>query len=134
MNQIIFCDLSYFYKAKKYYIKKISIFFIVFAITILLSISIIIYSICNKYKIYKKHLSSSKLLYQYNINTLYSVQNSNTLELSNDINIIGLVEIPKLNISYPILSESNDTLLKISVCRFSRPITKSKRKFMFSRT
>ena len=34
--------------------------------------------------------------------------------------VIGIIEIPKINISYPILSNSTENLLKISVCRFSR--------------
>lgn len=34
---------------------------------------------------------------------------------------IGVVDVPKLDISYPILSSSSDELLKISVCRFWGP-------------
>ena len=36
--------------------------------------------------------------------------------------VIGIIEIPKINISYPILSESNDELLKIAPCRISGPM------------
>jgi len=39
---------------------------------------------------------------------------SNGVEYS----ICGIVKIPKINVTYPILSESNDALLKISVCKF----------------
>ena len=31
---------------------------------------------------------------------------------------IGVVEIPKINVNYPILSETSDALLKVSVCKF----------------
>ena len=65
--------------------------------------------------------NSSDILNAYNISTLYSNSNNyNAIELSNDISIIGLIEIPSINISYPILSKSNEELLKISVCRFAR--------------
>lgn len=44
--------------------------------------------------------------------------------MSNDSNfsVIGIVEIPKINISYPILSNINDELLKIAPCRFYGPL------------
>ena len=59
----------------------------------------------------------------YNISSLYpSIDNYATIRLSNDISIIGLIEIPSINISYPILSNSSEDLLKISVCRFSGPL------------
>ena len=60
---------------------------------------------------------------RYNVSTLYSTNsNYNAVKLSNEISIIGLIEIPKINISYPILSNSSENLLKISVCRFSGPL------------
>ena len=33
-----------------------------------------------------------------------------------------MIEIPKINVYYPIVSESNDELLKISPCRISGPM------------
>ena len=32
--------------------------------------------------------------------------------------IVGSVSIPKINVNYPILSETSDSLLKVSVCKF----------------
>lgn len=32
--------------------------------------------------------------------------------------IIGIVNIPKINVKYPIISETSDTLLKVSICKF----------------
>ena len=60
---------------------------------------------------------------KYTITTLYSsTSNYDAIKLSDDISIIGLVEIPSINISYPILENSSEYLLKISVCRFSGPL------------
>ena len=58
----------------------------------------------------------------YNITRLYSNKiNTNITANKNDITIIGFIEIPKINISYPIISKCSDELLKISVCKFYGP-------------
>ena len=70
---------------------------------------------------YKRELESNSIKQLYNFYLLYNSSNTySAIKLSNNIEIIGLIEIPKLNISYPILSQSSKDLLKISVCRFSR--------------
>lgn len=121
MNQILFCEPNNSSLINKFQIRKKYFYLTVFIFSLLLFFLLFIYVIYSRYKIYKSHSFSNKLLSQYNINTLYTFQtHQKTIQLSNDINIIGLIEIPKLNISYPILSNSNDNLLKISVCRFSR--------------
>lgn len=129
MNQILFNfdnDKNYNLKYKKNFLKfnkKLYLYiFIILILLILIISSIIIY---NRYTIYKKSTDTYQILNTYNISTLYSNNdNYNAIELSNNISIIGLIEIPKINISYPILSESNEDILKISVCRFSRSFTK----------
>lgn len=35
--------------------------------------------------------------------------------------IVGIINIPKIEINYPILSETTDALLKVSVCKFMGP-------------
>lgn len=75
--------------------------------------------------IIRKHQEQETLLLKekYNLSSLYpSIQNSDTLSLSDTISIIGLIEIPSIHISYPILDRSNEDLLKISICRFSGPL------------
>lgn len=72
---------------------------------------------------------SLKLLNIYNISRLYSssdrnedilnIQNINT---SSPTIIIGIIEISKINIVYPILSKATDSLLKVSPCRFYGPL------------
>lgn len=129
MNQIIFnydykkdiysTKRTFFKNKKKFYFS----IFIILIITILIISSYIIY---NKYTIYKKNLNSNNIISTYNISTLYSSTNNySSIQLSNNISIIGLIEIPCIDICYPILSQSTEELLKISVCRFSRSFAKS---------
>ena len=124
MNQIIFVSEHNNLIKKKIYSKKKNIYLFVFIITLIIIFFIITYIIYNKYLIYKRNLELDYIRQTYNLFTLYNTSsNYSTVKLSNNIEIIGLIEIPKLNISYPILSQSNENLLKISVCRFSRSIT-----------
>lgn len=75
------------------------------------------------YKIKNDETSSYSLLNTFNIEKLYSDNKDYTIvELnSNTPFIIGSIEIPKINIKYPIISDTTDELLKISPCRFYGP-------------
>ncbi|MBQ3145330.1 MAG: sortase [Clostridia bacterium] len=67
---------------------------------------------------------SNTLLNTFSLERLYSKsENYTTVELNKNGNyfVIGIIEIPKINIKYPILSDVNDELLKISACRFYGP-------------
>ena len=98
-------------------------YFVIFLFSIIICTIIIFYFLFSLFKRFSDQNQTNLLKEKYNINTLYSTNNNYTsLKLSNDISIIGLIDIPKLDISYPILSDSNDDLLKISVCRFSGPL------------
>lgn len=126
MNQILFSfnDNGNQIKLKNEKILNRKNFYLYILISLIILI-IIIFSliIYNKYSIYKKSNDTEKVLSAYNISTLYSSSNTySAIELSNDIAIIGLIEIPKINISYPILSNTDEDILKISVCRFSGPL------------
>ena len=59
---------------------------------------------------------ASRLNNNYQIYRLYADNSQTNNAVSSSI--IGTIEIPKINISYPILSELNETLLKVSPCRF----------------
>lgn len=116
MNQILFNKIDK-KSLKKFKIQLIiSLFF-----TIILSI----YELYVLYDLKKKEYISNDLLNSFNIEQLYSSSNhSYTLIRLNeydDIFIIGVIEIPKINIKYPILSEVSDELLKVSACRFYGP-------------
>lgn len=61
------------------------------------------------------------MLNNFNLEQLYSDNKDYvTVELnsSGTFFVIGIVEIPKINIKYPILSHTNDELLKIAPCKF----------------
>ena len=73
---------------------------------------------------------SNNLMSIYNVSTLYS----NTVDYSISLTetmaeqnsfipfVIGMIKIDKINLNYPILSESNKELLNISLCRFAGPM------------
>lgn len=132
MNQILITkneDINYYnylYNTNTLIYKKNKtkkIYLIIFLISIIICIMILIYFIFSFFKRENNQNQTNILKEKYNINTLYSTNsNYKALKLSNNISIIGLIEIPKINISYPILSNSDEDLLKISVCRFSGPL------------
>lgn len=132
MNQILITknnDINYdafLYNSNYLINKKIENkkkYLIIFLLSIIICIIILIYFIFSFFKKINEQNQTNILKEKYNINSLYYTNNDySTIKLSNDISIIGLIEIPKINISYPILSNSNEYLLKISVCRFSGPL------------
>ena len=64
-------------------------------------------------------------------------QNSNALNSNNttktNINntgdpfVIGIIQIDKINVNYPILSKTTRELLKVSLCRYALSYAKSSR-------
>lgn len=71
---------------------------------------------------------SKELLNNYTLTTLYQDKNidipeeqKQTVLIENPF-VIGMIRISKINLNYPILSESSKELLKISVCRFAGPM------------
>lgn len=108
MNQILETKLKKFKSNKNFFKMQltISIFFIiVFVIILILHFN----SNSNKEKI------SSDISSNYNLYKLYSESHSET---STDDEILCTIEIPKINIKYPVFSKFDDELLKISPCRF----------------
>ena len=72
----------------------------------------------------KQEKFASALINSFNIDSLYSnEQNYTVVKLNNsdEANVIGIIQIDKINIEYPILSKTNDELLKISPCKFFGP-------------
>lgn len=112
MNQILF-----FKKIPKIYKIQLIISLIIF----------IVFFSCWLYSYFStkyKEKFSDSILNTFNISRIYSnEQNYTIVELSNTDNIfvIGTIEIPKIDIKYPILSDISDELLKISPCRFYGP-------------
>ena len=103
--------------------KKKNKYFIIFIFSISIGLIISFYLLFSYFSKQKEIEKTLDLKNKYSINTLYSESSSyEAIKLSDSISIIGLIEIPKISISYPILKESNSELLKISVCRFSGPM------------
>ena len=120
MNQIL---LNFNYDNKKN--KKRKLFFkIILYISILIIFCAIIYFLSFSYTSNKEEKLSSFFKSSFNIERLYSAGNGyTTVELNNGGNffVIGLINIPKINIEYPILSNTTDDLLKVAPCRFYGP-------------
>lgn len=118
MNQILLSKENY----KFYYLKQIK-----FKILLYISIFSFIVAISFYYYIMyinnQKEIASKTLINSFNISTLYS-DSSNYI--SNKVNnspfVIGIIEIEKIKINYPILSNESEELLKISPCRFAGPM------------
>ena len=97
-------------------------YFFIFLFSIIVSIVILFYLSFSYFFKIRRQKETNLLKDKYIVTTLYNTNNNYTaFKLSENISIIGLIDIPKLNISYPILSNSTEELLKISVCRFSGP-------------
>ena len=125
MNQILVTeDNNYFYKdiiLSKKKIKKKYLF--IFFISIIICIIILFYLLYSYFSKLNESKKTNSIKEKYQVTALYSSNNNyDAIKLSDNISIIGLIEIPSINISYPILSNSSKDLLKISVCRFSGPL------------
>lgn len=80
------------------------------------------------YQSNQKEKISAELLKNYTLTTLYqnnssygTPQKASSYVIKNPF-VIGMIRIEKLNLNYPILSESNKELLQVSVCRFAGPM------------
>ncbi len=112
MNQILCTKRKHRKNIKNFYKFQfiLSLFLIIISI---ITIIVYIYSLNNKQKI------SNSLISNYNIYRLYSNQANEELNsTTDDNNLFGIIEIPKLNIYYPIFSKTTEELLKISPCKF----------------
>lgn len=103
-----------------------------FIILLISSIFLIVISFCvyffTKYESLQNEHFSKNLVSNFSIMTLYSnsISNYSTQEISKEQAlepfVIGLIQIDKINITYPILSTTSEELLKISPCRFYGPM------------
>lgn len=99
-------------------------FILIFSIFVIV-LCIIIYLFLI-YHSYKKEKISEGLVTNFGITTLYANDNnyiaSKTTNSIEEPFVIGLLKIDKINLIYPILSNSSEELLKISPCRFYGPM------------
>ena len=72
-----------------------------------------------KSQMVEENISTNNLLEEEDKNAIYSGQY--TAPNGNSYSIIGMINVPKVNIKYPIISETTDELMKVSVCKFWGP-------------
>ena len=94
----------------------------IFKVQFVISIAIIIFAICFFiYYLYSLKTSenfSKKIISNYNISTLYSSnKKNNETQSSAENSIFGIIEIPKINIYYPVFSFLSEENLKVSPCK-----------------
>ena len=94
----------------------------IFKVQFVISIAIIIFAICFFiYYLYSLKTSenfSKKIISNYNISTLYSSnKKNNDTQSSAENSIFGIIEIPKINIYYPVFSYLSEENLKVSPCK-----------------
>lgn len=106
--------------------KKGDFYLFQFVISFIIALCFLSFLFIRMFQNRQKENLSSQLLNYYKISTLYSNTTdytTNQLEVSaSKPFVIGMIKIDKINLSYPILSESNKDLLNISVCRFAGPM------------
>lgn len=69
------------------------------------------------YHLEKEENFSNHLIANYNIYRLYSTPENNS-ETESSNGLFGIIEIPKINLYYPVFSHLTEDLLKISPCKF----------------
>lgn len=104
-------------------LKKFKIILIFSIFTIIICIILYLFL---RYHSYKKEKISEDLISNFAITTLYANNKdyiaSKTTNNIEEPFVIGLLKIDKINLMYPILSNSSEELLKISPCRFYGPM------------
>jgi len=103
----------------------------------IITIFFIYYFISYKVSSNKQENLSQKLLNDFNISSLYNSSGAYETEkvyYNYDDNfsfyVIGIIDIPKINITYPIISEVSDEFLKIAPCKFYGPELNEPRQYM----
>ncbi len=131
MNQIICTGNSNLNKNEGYEKKDKNVFKFEFVFLIIISIFFVSYYIYFRYDLYTYEKLSKEIGQNYEITKIYSGNSDYNLEDLNyktiyyentSFEVIGRIEISKLNISYPILSDINNDALKLAPCRFAGPI------------
>ena len=101
-------------------------YFIQFLISIIVSAIFILIFLYQIYNLKENEKLSQELLNSYSLTTLYQDNEPVKIEkqsvLVENPFVIGIIKISKIGLNYPIISETNDDLLKISLCRFAGPM------------
>lgn len=129
MNQILKNDLETIeevnianFPSSIHYYKKSKLILLISLFVIFLCIILYLFL---RYHSYKNEKISESLINNFSIHTLYSdTSNYIAKKTQNNVEpfVIGLLKIDKINLMYPILSNSSEELLTISPCRFYGPM------------
>lgn len=92
------------------------VFKIQFTISIIIIISTISFSTYYIYSLKNKEKISENLIGNYNIYKLYT--NVEKEDETTQNNLFGIIEIPKINLYYPVFSTLTEENLKVSPCKF----------------
>ena len=132
MNQILYpqkeMELLSFPPNKKK--KTFTLYQIQFYISLLIAIVFLIFYLIYSASLSQSEKKSSQLKNSYTLSTLYANDTSYQSQIlttspsitTNIPFVMGMIKIDSLKISYPILSQISDDLLKISPCRFAGPL------------
>lgn len=64
----------------------------------------------------EENISENELLQEEDKNVITSEEYTDSK--GNSYSIVGIVNIPKINVKYPIIADTTDELLKVSICKF----------------
>lgn len=85
-----------------------------FIISIFITICLIIYAFNNFFNLLQQEKLSNQVVNNYSLSQLYATSSKK----ARNNNLFGIIEIPKINVYYPVFSNLNDELLKIAPCKF----------------
>ncbi len=116
-------------KIQKYKVQLIiSIFILIVAVSLLIGN---VYSYAQKENVSKNLLNTLSITKLYSNSQSYTAIDNNletdVLQSPSEINeedpfVIGIIQIEKINVNYPILSNTSKELLKVSLCRCAGPM------------
>lgn len=109
MNQILYIPLN---RTKKFLFK------FQFFVSIFVIIGLILYTSFHILSLSKQEKLSKQLTDNYSVSKLYS-NNSESGITTIESNLFGIIEIPKINVYYPVFSHLDEELLKIAPCKFN---------------
>ena len=78
---------------------------------------LVLYTSFHVLSLSKQEKLSNQLVNNYNISKLYS--NNSESETTPESNLFGIIEIPKIDVYYPVFSRLTEELLKIAPCKFN---------------
>lgn len=118
MNQILSTKLKNIKLSRLQIMKKIALYKLQFALSILFFLVLILFFIYQLHSLNSKENVSQKIIDSYSVYQLYSEKSSKTDNNTNNDVLFGIIEIPSIQVYYPVFSTLNDELLKISPCKF----------------